>query len=704
MTRNRAAQRQHPGTVLQENGNTRKAVRKKLYVSNSQNASVLPSQPLSNSTGRHRKTPRRSAALAANKLRLMSDVEEEISSSESIGIGCRNRKLPHRNASAAARRMLLERSEDDTGLKSESEKELEEQLTKRKTLSQPGSSAPRRKFVSESENGSSDSEPDARPCQDTWQSNGHKHFPGSAHPVSPRGKNSSPDSSEEDSKSHNSEGGSSPRVCDQSTPAHEKPAGSDSEDEADSEVDGWDGRRAAGKQLGAGKKAKVLSDLEDTAESEAETREEWKSFPSENLVPTRIAGNSKSGPHSSFRRSSDTDSEAESNNSNYCEAPLKARKRKRKGRPKIIRKESAGEETEPSRKVLRSRTCIINYKKHIKMSNKRKNPRRCATLAANKIKILSDAKEELSSSESVCTGRKNRRQLQGAAAPGGCRKKLLDSLEGDASLRSENEKEQFSGRKKPPCPESSAPKRKYISESENERTDWEAETPEQDHGRARKSPCAGALNNLDCDSSEENSTNHRVENGGSWGVSRKATSAHNHCTSNSEEEVDSDVAKPETETPGVAANKKSRASSKRSKVLAGSKETAESESRGKKEEKSSVSEDVEAPGTAGSSKGSFNCSSASDSGTANSACSDATETGKRKRKPRTGRKETPVPNSLRPSRRAQQRKRWKASQEQEWEELEHPRGRGARRRSKMRTRSGGRRTVRYHDGDDDGDT
>ncbi|XP_032534046.1 bromodomain and WD repeat-containing protein 1 [Chiroxiphia lanceolata] len=703
ITRNRAAQRKQTGTVLQENGNTRKTVRKKLYVSNSENTSVVTSDSLSNSTGRHRKTPRRSAAVAANKLRLMSDVEEEVSSSESIGIGCRNRKLPHRNASAAARRMLLERSEDDTGLKSESEKELEEQLTKRKTLSQPGSSAPRRKFVSESENGTSDSEPDTQTCQKTWQSNGHKQFRGPARPLSPKGKSPSPDSSEEDSKSHNSEDGSSQKGCDQSTSAHNKPAGSNSEDEVDSELDRWDGRKAAGKQLNAsGKKAKVLSDLEDTAESETETREEWKSFPSENLVPTRIAGSSKSGPCSSFHHSSDTDSEADSNNSNYCETLLKARKRKRKGRPKIIRKESTSEETGQSGKVLRSRTCIINYKKHIKMSNEKKNPRRCATLAANKIKIMSDAKEELSSSESVCTVKKNRKQLPGTA-PGVCRKKLVDSGEGDASLRSENEKEQFSGRKKPSCPESSAPKRKYISESENEKTESEAETQKQNHRQAHKSVCAGALNNLDYDSSEENSTNHRVENGGSWGVSRKSASAHNHCTSNSEEEVDSDLAKPETKTTRVAANKKPRASSKRSKLLGGSKETTESEARGKKEEKSSVSEDVEAAGTAGSSKGSFNCFSDSDSGTENSVCSDATETRKRKRKPRASRKEITNPNSLKPSRRPQQRKRWKPSQEHDSEDVEYTKYRRANQRSKIRTRNGGRRTVRYHDGDDDGD-
>uniref|UniRef100_A0A8C0VFX6 Bromodomain and WD repeat-containing protein 1 n=1 Tax=Cyanistes caeruleus TaxID=156563 RepID=A0A8C0VFX6_CYACU len=295
------------------------------------------SSSLSNSKGRHRKTPRRSAAVAANKLRLMSDVEEEMSSSESIGI-CRNRKLPHRNASAAARRMLLEGSEDEAGLKSESDKEIEEQLTKRKTLSQTGCSAPRRKFVSESENGSSDSEPDTQTKQKSWQSNGHRQLRGPVCSVSPKVKSPTLDFSEEDSKSHNSEDGGSQKASDQSTPTHHKPAVSNSEDEADSELDRWNGRKASGLQLSPPlKKAKVLSDLEDTAESEAEAREE-KSLVWESLVPTKIVRRSKPGVASSFHHSSDSDSESDSNNNNYCETSAKAKMRKRKGKTKIIRK------------------------------------------------------------------------------------------------------------------------------------------------------------------------------------------------------------------------------------------------------------------------------------------------------------------------------------------------------------------------------
>ncbi|XP_071609087.1 bromodomain and WD repeat-containing protein 1 [Heliangelus exortis] len=708
ITRNQAAQRKQIGTLPQENGNTRKTVRKRLYGSDSENSSVVTTQSLNKSAGRHRKTPRRSAAVAANKLRLMSDVEEEVSSSESIGIGCKNRKLPHRNASAAARRMLLEGSEDDVGLKSESEKEIEEQLSKRKIFSLPGSSVARRKFVSESENGTSDSETDTQMKEKNLESNGHKLLCSTVSSMSSKMRSPTLDFSEEDCKSHNSEDGSSQKVFDQSTSAHNKSAVSNSENEMDSESDRWNGRKATGLQLAAPlKKAKVLSDLEDTGESETEDRKEGSIF-SENLVPTRIARSSKSGPRARFNCSSNTESETDSNNSNCCEMSSKAKKRKRKGKTKIIRKESTLEEAGQNAKVLRSRTCIINYKKHIKLSNviEKKNPRRCATLAANKIKIMSDTKEELSSSESAYTVKKNKRQLHGNMSAAS-RKKLISSLEIDTCLKSENEGEQLSGRKKLPCPESSAPKRKYISESENEKTESEVEIKvtqkqnDSNHKQAHKTVCAEALKNFEYDSSEENSTNHNMENGGNSGSSSQSVSAHKHCMSSSEEERDSDLAKHETNNTREVSSKKSRASFKRSKILDELNETAESETGGKKDEKNSGSENVEAPGTAGSSKATFNCFSDSDSGTDNSISSDATGTRKRKRKSETIRKEITNSNSLAPSKRPQRRKRRKPNKENDSEDLDYTKYRRANRRSKIRTRNCGRRTVRYDNCDDD---
>ncbi|XP_010216912.1 PREDICTED: bromodomain and WD repeat-containing protein 1-like [Tinamus guttatus] len=703
ITRNRAAQRKQIGTLPQENGNTRRTARKRLYGSDSENTSVVTSESQSNNTGRHRKTPRRSAALAANKLKLMSDVEEEVSSSESIGIGCKNRKLPHRNASAAARRMLLDGSEDDAGLKSESEKE-EEKFTKRKGLSQPGSSTARRKFISESENATSDSEADTQVKQKNWQSNGHKQSRGRARSVSPRAKSPTGELSEEDSKSHNSEDGSSQKAADQSTSAH-KAAVSNSEDEADSELEKWNSRKMTSQHLVAPlKKTKVLSDLEDTAESDREDKKDRRGYISESLVPSRIAESSKSGAGAGLDFSSDTESDTDSNNSN-CNT-LKTRRRQRKGKTKLIRKDSPSEEVGPSRKVLRSRTCIINYKKHIKLSNvtEKKNPRRCATLAANKIKIMSDTKEELSSSESVCIGKKNRRQLHGNGSASS-RKKLISTSEIDVSLKSESEKEQFAGRKRLSC-SNSAFKRKYISESENEKTDSEEETKvtqkqSDDDEQPHRADHTASLNDI-YDFTEENSRNHSMENGRNWKASSQLTSAHNHCiASNSEDEANSALAKHETKNARGVSNKKSRTTFKRAKLLNDIKETAESEAVGGKDERSSVSENVETCGAAGSSKAGFSCSFDSDSGTDNNNSSDATETKKRKRKAEVLRKE--ISNSSLSSKRPQRRKRCKLNQENDSEDLDYTKYRRANRRSKIRTRNGGRRTVRYDDCDDDDD-
>lgn len=332
----------------------------------------------------------------------------------------------------------------------------------------------------------------------------------------------------------------------------------------------------------------------------------------------------------------------------------------------------------------------------------KKNPRRCATLAANKIKIMSDTKEELSSSESVCTVKKNRRQLHGSAS-GASKKKPISSSDIDVSVMSENEKEQDSDGKNDFCSGSSAPKRKYISESEDEKTESEVEIEvtkkENDNdSQTKRTESDAALKNT-FDSSEENSTNRKVENGRNWRTSGQSTSAYNHHVSNSEEEVSSELAKRETKTIRRARNKRSRAPLKRLKLSNDLKETSESAAGRKIEEKSSVSENVETPGTAGSSKANLNCSSDSDSGTDNSIYSDATET--KKRKTDIVRKE--ISNLPKTSRRPQRRKRRKPKQENDSEDLEYTKYRRANRRTKIRTRNRGRRTVRYDDCDDDDD-
>ncbi|XP_019384495.1 PREDICTED: bromodomain and WD repeat-containing protein 1 isoform X4 [Crocodylus porosus] len=723
VTRNRAAQRKKMGSASQENGHTRKSARKRLYRSDSENTSAVASEPLKNKTGRHRKIPRRSATVAANKLKLMSDVEEEISSSESIGIGCKNRKLPHRNASAAARRMLLDGSEDDAGLKSESEQELKEQYIRRKAHSQPGSSAARRKYISESENGSSNSETETKVAVTSKQSNGYKQPHRTVCAASPEMKDLSGEIVEEDSGSHKSEDESSQRLSDQSISVR-KPVGMcGSKDGADSDSDQWNGRN--NKQLTTqkppanSKRAKVLSDLEDTAESEAEEREDGKSSASESVEPSGTAGSSKSGPEASFNCSSDSESEIpNSNRYNYGDTTM-AKKKKRE----IVKKGTASEDIGQNTEALRTRTSMINYKKHtdvaVKTWNTRtvtgKIPRRSATLAANKIKKMSDTKEQLSSSESARTGKKSRKLLHcNAFAPS--RKRPMDSFEMDTSLKSESEreaKEQYTNKKKRSCPDLVATKRKYISESERGKSESETDMKVAQNKRHSKNykqlyqtAYGESLNvkNSTEEFSEKVSKSIKSEDEGSWKPSSHSLST-NKCggVNNSEDEADS-------ESGSAMTNQKARTSHGRVKSC-GVKATLEVET-GERGDSNTVLHSMEPCRTARSSKSglhaNLNCSShlESETDSSNSNYSAVTKTRKRKRKGKTKvirRGRISNSNVSKPSRRPQRRKRLKLNQENDSDDLDYTKYKRANRRSKIRTRNGGRRTVRYDDGGDDDD-
>ncbi|XP_019384493.1 PREDICTED: bromodomain and WD repeat-containing protein 1 isoform X3 [Crocodylus porosus] len=724
VTRNRAAQRKKMGSASQENGHTRKSARKRLYRSDSENTSAVASEPLKNKTGRHRKIPRRSATVAANKLKLMRDVKEEVSSSESIGIGCKNRKLPRRNASAAARRMLLDGSEDDAGLKSEREQEVKEQYTRRKAHSQPGSSA-RRKYISESENGSSNSETETKVAVTSKQSNGYKQPHRTVCAASPEMKDLSGEIVEEDSGSHKSEDESSQRLSDQSISVR-KPVGMcGSKDGADSDSDQWNGRN--NKQLTTqkppanSKRAKVLSDLEDTAESEAEEREDGKRSASESVEPS---GSSKSGPETSLYSSSDS-SESEILDANRCKYgdTKTAKKRKRKGKTKVVRKGTASEDIGQNTEALRTRTSMINYKKHtdvaVKTWNTRtvtgKIPRRSATLAANKIKKMSDTKEQLSSSESARTGKKSRKLLHcNAFAPS--RKRPMDSFEMDTSLKSESEreaKEQYTNKKKRSCPDLVATKRKYISESERGKSESETDMKVAQNKRHSKNykqlyqtAYGESLNvkNSTEEFSEKVSKSIKSEDEGSWKPSSHSLST-NKCggVNNSEDEADS-------ESGSAMTNQKARTSHGRVKSC-GVKATLEVET-GERGDSNTVLHSMEPCRTARSSKSglhaNLNCSShlESETDSSNSNYSAVTKTRKRKRKGKTKvirRGRISNSNVSKPSRRPQRRKRLKLNQENDSDDLDYTKYKRANRRSKIRTRNGGRRTVRYDDGGDDDD-
>ena len=198
--------------------------------------------------GNNRKVLRKCAAVAANKIKLMSDVEEN-STSESV---CSGRKLPHRNASAVARKKLLHNSEDDQSLKSElEEEELKDQLS-------PLSNS---LAAQNTENGDSESESDLRVARKNWHANGYK----SQIPATSKTKFLKIASSEEDSKSHDSDNGHN-RTAGPSTslPKLKAEGISEEEEKANSETRKYSsGKYSTGlKNAPFLKKAKIFSDSE----------------------------------------------------------------------------------------------------------------------------------------------------------------------------------------------------------------------------------------------------------------------------------------------------------------------------------------------------------------------------------------------------------------------------------------------------------
>lgn len=89
---------------------------------NQKDAVQMPSDPLKAKMVPE-KVPRRCAAVAANKIKILSSLRATISGPEKGWIRKSSRKLPHRNASAAAKRKLLTvHKEDDAAVQAESGK------------------------------------------------------------------------------------------------------------------------------------------------------------------------------------------------------------------------------------------------------------------------------------------------------------------------------------------------------------------------------------------------------------------------------------------------------------------------------------------------------------------------------------------------------------------------------------------------------
>uniref|UniRef100_A0A5F8AIM7 Bromodomain and WD repeat domain containing 1 n=1 Tax=Macaca mulatta TaxID=9544 RepID=A0A5F8AIM7_MACMU len=682
VTRTRAAQRK-TGPVSLENGCGRKATRKRVYLSDSDNNSLETGEILKARAGNNRKVLRKCAAVAANKIKLMSDVEEN-SSSESV---CSGRKLPHRNASAVARKKLLHNSEDEQSLKSEIE---EEEL---KDDNQPlpvFNSHTVQSNVDESENRDSESESDLRVARKNWHANGYK----SHTPAPSKTKFLKIESSEEDSKSHDSDHACN-RTAGPSTSVQKLKAESISE-EADSEPGRSGGRKynTFHKTASFFKKAKILSDSEDS-ESEEQDREDGKCHKME-MNP--ISGNLNCDPIAVSQRSSDHGTETDLDSDDD-----------KKEKPNSFMKDSTSQDSGQSRKLSRKRVCSSDSDSSLQVAKKSSKARtgllritrRCAATAASKIKLMSDVEDV--SLENVHTRSKNGRKKPVHLACTTAKKKLSDC---EGSVHCEVPSEQYACEGKPPDPDSEL-STKVLSQALNGDSDSEDTLNSEQkhrHTNIHKIDAPSKRKSSSVASSGEDSKSHipgsetdRTFSSES-ALAQKATAENNF-----EVELNYGLRR----WNGRRLRTYGKAPFSKTKVIHDSQEAAEKEVKRKRSHPEL--ENVKLSETTGNSKCRPDTSSkSSDLGSVTESdidCTDNTKTKRRKMKGKAKvvRKGKTFPaNISKTVRRQRQSKRPRLSvDDNDWEDLDYAKSKRVLRRSKIKTRNQGRRTVRYHDGDDD---
>ncbi|KAM5333728.1 bromodomain and WD repeat-containing protein 1 isoform 2-T2 [Glossophaga mutica] len=689
VTRTRAAQR-NTGPLSLENGCGRKATRKRVYLSDSDNNSVETGENLKARAGNNRKVLRKCAAVAANKIKLMSDVEEN-SSSESV---CSGRKLPHRNASAVARKKLLYNSEDDQSLKSETE---EEELKEKNQPSPVSSSHAAQNSVRESENGDSESESDLQAVRKNWHANGYKSYA----PTTSKTKFLKIESSEEDSKSHGSDNGHN-RTTGPSTSGQKLKARSISgeEEEADSEPRKYDGRKynTGRKKAAFLKKAKIFSDSEDS-ESEEDGR-------CHKMAANLTSGNRKREPLAGSHCFSD----------HVSETDLDSDDDKTKEKPKSFMKDSASQDPGQRRKVSRKRVCSSDSEsnsKVIKKSSEAKTgllriPRRCATTAASKIKLMSDVEDV--SLESMCTRSKSmctrRKPLRFSCATA---KKMVSDSEIDVNCEVPNDQNACEGESPEADSEGST---KSIHQSLNGDSGSEGMSNSEHRNRPMrhtnnhktKAAPSRTKNSL-IGSSEEDSKSHIP--GGEMGrkvPSESALEQKDTAETNFEEELNYGLRR----WNGRRLRTYGKAPFSKTEVIQDSQEAAKTEIKRKRLHpelgtlKTSETTRNSECGPDPSPRSDSELGSVTESDV---DCADETKTKKRKMKGKAKvvrKGKTFTANVSKTVRRQRQSKRPRLSvDDNDWEDLDYAKSKRVLRRSKIKTRNQGRRTVRYHDGDDD---
>ncbi|XP_015426214.1 PREDICTED: bromodomain and WD repeat-containing protein 1 isoform X3 [Myotis davidii] len=687
VTRTRAAQRR-PGPVSLENGCGRKATRKRVYLSDSDNNSLETGESLKARAGNNRKVLRKCAAAAANKIKLMSDIEEN-SSSENV---CSGRKLPHRNASAVARKKLLYNSEDEQSLKSETE---EEELKDHNQPSPVSSSHAAQNTVNESENGDSESESDLQVVRKNWHANGDKSHPA----ATSKTKLLKIESSEE---SHGSDYGHN-RTNGPSTSGQKLKAGSVSgeEEEADSEPRKYPGRKYSTTRKNATslKKAKVFTDSEDS-ESE-EDRGDGRCHKVEtNLLSGKLKSEPMAASHCFSDRVSETDVDSDDD--------------KTKEKPNDFVKDSTSRDHGQSRKVSRKRVCSSDSdssSKVVKKSSKAKTglqriPRRCAATAASKIKLMSDMED--ASLENVCTRGKRRRKkpLRFACTTAA---KIGSDSEGDANGAVPDGQGAGEGEAPEADSEGSAESVRQPlsgdSDSEGMPEPEYRDRPARRTGSHKTNAAPSRTKRPSFGSSEEDSKSHIP--GGEIGRKFPSESTLEQKTTtetNFEEELNYGLRR----WNGRRLRTYGKAPFSKTGVTQDSQEAAKTETRRKRlhpklgNVKNSETGNSEC-GPDTSPKSDSELGSVTESEV---DCADETKTKKRKTKGKAKvnvrKGKTFTANVSKTVRQQRQSKRPRLNvDDNDWEDSDYAKSKRVLRRSKIKTRNQGRRTVRYHDGDDD---
>lgn len=372
-------------------------------------------------------------------------------------------------------------------------------------------------------------------------------------------------------------------------------------------------------------------------------------------------------------------------------------------------KDSTSQDSGQSRKLSRKRVCSSDSDSSLQVAKKSSKARtgllritrRCAATAASKIKLMSDVEDV--SLENVHTRSKNGRKKPVHLACTTAKKKLSDC---EGSVHCEVPSEQYACEGKPADPDSEL-STKVLSQALNEDSDSEDTLNSEQkhrHTNIHKIDAPSKRKSSSVASSGEDSKSHIPGSETDRTFSSESTLAQKATAENNfEVELNYGLRR----WNGRRLRTYGKAPFSKTKVIHDSQEAAEKEVKRKRSHPEL--ENVKLSETTGNSKCKPDTSSkSSDLGSVTESDIDCTDNTKTKRRKMKGKAKvvrkgkTFTANISKTVRRQRQSKRPRLSvDDNDWEDLDYAKSKRVLRRSKIKTRNQGRRTVRYHDGDDD---